>query len=351
MAEARWMHRCLELAAQGRGRTSPNPMVGAVIVRGEHVLSEGWHRAPGQAHAEVDALSGLHGDATGATMYINLEPCCHHGRTPPCTDALIAAGLSRVVVGVIDPDVRMQGKGIAQLQAAGITVEVGVAEVACRALNEAYFSAHDRGRPWVTVKAAITLDGRIADSSGASQWITGPEARAAGHALRDGHDAVLVGSGTLSADDPSLNTRLEGGRDALPVLLDTELSCPLDAKVLRAGRRPLIFCAHDAPESSIDADVVAVARSEAGLDLSAVLAELQSRGVHSILVEGGGMVIRSLLDLELVDRVELFVGPKILAGGPGWVGGQPLALPSAPGFRVVATQTIGQDAHLTLERS
>ena len=258
MAETHWMHRCLTLASQGRGRTAPNPMVGAIIVRGDEVLAEGWHRAPGLAHAELDALNALTTDPAGATMYVNLEPCCHHGRTPPCTDAIIKSGISRVVVGVIDPDPRMQGKGIALLREAGIEVEVGVAEAECRALNEAYFSVLERGRPWVTVKAAITLDGRIADADGASQWITGPQARAAGHALRNGHDAVLVGSGTLQSDDPSLNTRLDGGRDALPVLLDSELRCPADAKVLSAGRRPVIFCAPGAPERTLDADVVRV---------------------------------------------------------------------------------------------
>lgn len=351
MAETRWMHRCLELASQGRGRTAPNPMVGAIIVRGEEVLAEGWHRSPGLAHAEVDALAALARDAAGATMYVNLEPCCHHGRTPPCTDAIIAAGIERVVVGVIDPDPRMQGKGIALLENAGISVEVGVAEADCRALNEAYFSVLERGRPWVTVKAAVTLDGRIADADGISQWITGPEARQAGHGLRDGHDAVLVGSGTLRADDPSLNTRLSGGRDALPVLLDSELSCPAEAKVLDAGRRPVIFCAQSAPERDLPADVVRVARADAGLDLHAVLAHLTDLGVHSVLVEGGGTVIRSLLDQSLVDRIELFLGPKILAGGPGWVGGAPFPLAGAPGFAVIATETVGEDAHLTLERA
>jgi diaminohydroxyphosphoribosylaminopyrimidine deaminase/5-amino-6-(5-phosphoribosylamino)uracil reductase len=326
-------------------------MVGAMIIRGEEILTEGWHRAPGEAHAEVDALDQLQADAAGATMYVNLEPCCHHGRTAPCTDAIIRAGIGRVVVGVIDPDPRMQGKGIAQLEAAGIEVEVGVAEAECRALNEAYFSVLERGRPWVTVKAAITLDGRIADVDGDSQWITGPEARAAGHALRNSHDAVLVGAGTLRADDPSLNTRLDGGRDALPVLLDTDLGCPADAKVLGAGRRPVIYCAQGATSREIPADIVEVPRAETGVALGPVLSDLADRGVHSVLVEGGGKVIRSLLDQGLVDRVELFLGPRILAGGPGWVGGAPFPLAAAPGFTVVATETVGRDAHLTLERA
>ncbi len=351
MAESRWMRQCLALAARGRGRTAPNPMVGAMIVRGDEILAEGWHRSAGTAHAEVDALSRLECDAKGATMYVNLEPCCHHGRTPPCTDAIIKAGISRVVVGVIDPDPRMQGKGIELLTAAGIEVIVGAEEDACRGLNEAYFSVLERGRPWVTVKAAITLDGRIADAEGTSQWITGEAAREAGHRLRNGHDAVLVGAGTLRADDPSLNTRLDDGRDALPVLLDTELGCPDDAKVLHAGRRPVIYCAPSALGRTLPADVVPVPRGDAGLALVPVLEDLADRGIHSVLVEGGGKVIRSLLDQGLVDRIELFLGPKILAGGSGWVGGAPFPLAAAPGFRVIATETVGDDAHLTLERA
>ena len=179
MSDAVWMARCFTLARQGLGRTAPNPMVGAVIVSDGAVIAEGWHRSPGAAHAEVDALNQLEdiGTAAGATMYVNLEPCCHQGRTAPCTDALIAAGIAKVVVGMVDPDERMQGKGIAQLQDAGIEVIVGVEREHARSLNHAYLSAQERGRPWVTVKAAITLDGRIADFEGTSQWITGPESR------------------------------------------------------------------------------------------------------------------------------------------------------------------------------
>jgi len=347
------IQRCLELARQGLGRTAPNPMVGAIIVRDDVVLSEGWHRAPGMAHAEVDAIQNLTGSAKGATMYVNLEPCCHQGRTGPCTDAIIDAGIATVVVGMVDPDPRMQGKGIAQLRAAGIAVEVGIERDACRELNHAYISAQERGRPWVTVKAAITLDGRIADAEGASQWITSDAARAVGHQLRDEHDAVLVGAGTLRADDPSLNTRVEGGRDALPVLLDTDLSCSEDAKVLSAGRRPVIYHGNDVSDrANLEADTVGVARTESGwLDLKAVMADLQSRGVHSILVEGGGQVIRSLLESRMVDRIELFIAGKVLVGGPGWVGGTPYSLSEAPGFQVVRSDIVGPDLHVVLEHA
>ena len=352
MSDQDAMRRCLTLADQGRGRTAPNPMVGAVIARDGEVLAEGWHRAPGLAHAEVDALGRVTGSAEGATMFVNLEPCCHHGRTPPCTDAIIASGIRRVVVGMIDPDPRMQGQGIALLQDAGIAVEVGSEEAACRAQNHAYLSVLERGRPWITVKAAITLDGRIADADGASRWITGEQARQAGHQMRDTHDAVLVGAGTLRADDPALNTRFEGGRNALPVVLDTELGCPEDAAILSAGRRPVLYCAEDAPERVLPADVVRVPRGPNGwLGLDPVLADLAVRGVHSVLVEGGGAVVRSLMDHGYVDRLDLFISAKVLAGGPGWVGGAAYPLSDAPGFSIMRAETVGPDLHVVLERT
>ena len=353
MNDAEWMQRCVSLARQGQGRTAPNPMVGAVIVRDGIVLAEGWHQAPGTAHAELDALRQVDGSATGSTMYVNLEPCCHHGRTPPCTDAIIAAGIQKVVVGMVDPYELVQGKGIQQLRDAGLVVEVGVENDACRALNHAYISALERGRPWVTVKAAITLDGRIADHEGDSQWITSEEARAVGHRLRNSHDAVMVGAGTLRADDPSLNTRVNGGRDALPVILDTELSCAHNARVLSAGRRPVLYHANDvASRAELEADTVGVSRDAQGwLGLDAVLADLLARGVHSVLVEGGGHVIRSLMDQGMVDRIELFIAGKLLVGGPGWVGGEPYALSKAPGFEVVHSEQIGPDLHVVLEHA
>jgi len=346
------MAHCLRLAVQGEGRTAPNPMVGAVVEKNDVVLAEGWHRSPGQDHAEVDALQQIGDRAKGATLYVNLEPCCHHGRTPPCTDAIIAAGVARVVVGMIDPDPRVKGNGITRLRAAGVEVVVGASEADCRVLNSAYLMVHERGRPWITVKAAITLDGRIADVHGESQWITGAASREAGHGLRNTHDAVLVGAGTLRADDPSLNTRIDGGRDAVPVVLDTNLGCPADARVLTAGRRPIIYCAEDAEPRDLPADIVRLPRASHGrLPLLAVVKDLADRGIHSVMVDGGGAVIRGLLDDGLVDRIQLFVAPRILAGGPGWVGGEPYPLTDAPGFVVVATETVANDVHITLERA
>lgn len=358
MNDAAWMSRALELAARARGRVSPNPMVGAVIVRDGELLAEGWHHAPGKAHGEVDALEKVGGQAPGATMYVNLEPCCHWGRTPPCTDAVLASGITRVVVAMVDPDSRVSGRGISILREQGVQVEVGLLEAEARRLNAPYLSAVDRRRPWVQLKAAATLDGRIASASGESRWITGPEARLAGHRLRDAADAILVGSGTLLADDPALTTRIPEGRDALPVVLDGALRCPPDARVLTGSLRALLLTGEDtlaspagaARAAALNADVVGISRDPDGrLSLTAALAELHRRGVQSLLVEGGGRVHRAFLDAGLVDRIELFLAPRLLAGGPGWVAGPGYALAEAPGFKLISVEPTGDDLHLSLE--
>lgn len=350
MSDVFWMRRSLALAARARGRTAPNPMVGAVVVRDGLLIGEGWHRAPGQAHGEVDALARCDESPRGATIYVNLEPCCHWGRTPPCTDALLAAGISRVVVGMVDPDPRVSGRGIEILRRAGVEVEVGVLEADARKLNAAYLCAVERRRPRVLLKAAITLDGRIADSQGASQWITGPAAREAGHKLRDASDAVLVGSGTLLADDPSLNTRLPNGRDALPVVLDGALRTPPHAKLLRAGRRPVLFAGPDAPDPGLPADIVRIPRGDDGdLDLARALNHLLGLGVQQVLVEGGARVHRSFLAAGLVDELHLFLAPKVLGAGPAWLAGPGWSLDGAPGFSLVSSTPVGPDLHLVYQ--
>jgi diaminohydroxyphosphoribosylaminopyrimidine deaminase / 5-amino-6-(5-phosphoribosylamino)uracil reductase len=347
-----FMERALALARRGVGRTSPNPMVGCVIVRDGAVIAEGWHHAPGRLHAEREALAPLNGRAPGATAYVSLEPCCHQGRTPPCTEALLKSGVSRVVVAMVDPYTEVAGQGIAILRAAGIQVDVGVCEAEARRLNAPFISHCVAGRPLVILKAGVTLDGRIASAAGESQWITGPEARARGHQLRHEVDAVMVGSGTLLADDPGLNTRLPDGpgADAIPVILDTALQIPAGSRVLTAGRRPLIFCAPDAPTRALPADVVRVARGPAGLAPAPILAALHAREIQSVLVEGGGRVHRTWLDAGVVDRVHLFVAPRVLAGGPGWVAGPGYALSQAPTLRITSSAVVGNDVELVLER-
>ena len=349
--DALWMRRAIALAHNGLGRTAPNPTVGAVIVRDGQVLGEGWTAPYGGPHAEVNALRGV--DARGATMYVSLEPCCWHGKTPPCTDALLASGIERVVVGMVDPHPKVQGRGLEILRAAGIEVDVGTEEEACRDLNAGFIQAHEQGRPRVWLKAAATLDGFLADHAGTSKWITSPEARKEGHRMRDRCDAILVGSGTLIADDPALTTRgIEGGRDALRVVIDTNLRCPEDARILKVGQRPpVLFCARDAPDRQLSARIVRVPRAEGGLDLSAVLGELCKRHVHNVLVEGGPQISRALLDLGAVDRLLLFLAPKLLAGGSGFMAGQPFDLAQAPNFRIRGSRRVGPDLLIDLEAS
>ncbi len=350
MNEARWMRRCLELADRAAGRTSPNPLVGAVVLRAQQVVGEGWHERAGAPHAEVVALARAGAAAQGATLYVNLEPCCHQGRTPPCTDAIVRAGISRVVVGMPDPNPRVAGRGIERLRAAGVQVELSSLESDCMALNRAFTCAMTQARPLVVLKAAATLDGRIATTTGESRWITGPQAREHVHRLRDRHDAVLVGSGTALADDPRLDTRRPGGRDAVPVLLDSRLRVPPSAQVFAAGRRALVYsCAP--PPADHPATVVRVEASSAGVQLQAVLADLCQRGLQSVLVEGGGEVHRAFLDAGLVDRVLLYLAPRILAGGPGWVAGPGIArLSQAWQLRLLRSEQLGEDLLLELER-
>lgn len=341
--DAHWMRRCLHLARRAEGRTAPNPMVGSVIVRQGQVLAEGWHEAPGRPHAEPAALARLEGPPEGATLYVNLEPCCTWGRTPPCTDALLAARIQRVVIGMVDPHPQVNGRGIEILRAAGVDVVVGVEEEACQALNVGFTRVVTRGRPAVWLKAAATLDGRIADHQGRSRWITGPQARGEVHALRDRVDAVLVGSGTLLADDPALTTRgVEGGRDPLPVLLDGGLRVPAAARVLGGMRRPVVYCRADAPARELPADVVRL-HAHGHLPLPEVLADLARRGVNHLLVEGGATIHRAFLDAGVVDRVLLYLAPHLLAAGPSWVGGPPWDLGAGPRLRVDTVSTVGED--------
>lgn len=347
--DALYMGNALEVARRAFGRTAPNPPVGAVVVRDGVVIAEGWTQPPGSDHAEPHALRTLDFSAAGATMYVTLEPCCFHGRTPPCTDAVLRSGIRRVVVGCVDPFPLVAGKGIARLREAGVEVEVGVREAECRRTMLGFLRAVTVGLPEVTLKAALTLDGRIASATGESRWITGPSAREAGHRLRDTHDAVLVGVETVLADDCALTTRFPGGRDATPVVLDTRLRSPGSAKVFHAGRPALVYTAAEAPPG-FPATVIPSPAGEGGLSVEAVLRDLARRGFHRVLAEGGGRVHRSLLDGGFVDRMELFVSGRVLAGGPGFVGGAGFALADAPCFRFVRGEPVGDDFHLVLEK-
>ena len=347
--DAAFLRRALALAAQGQGRTAPNPMVGAVLVGSAGVLAAGWHRAPGLPHAVGDALSKVGGRADGATLYVNLEPCCHTGRTPPCTEALLASGVRRIVVGMVDPDPRVRGRGIRALRDGGVLVEVGLMAEECRRLNAPYLRARNRGRPLVALKAGVTLDGRIADDGGRSKWITSAAARAVAHQLRDRHDAVLVGSGTLLADDPSLNTRIDGGRDARPVVLVSACTCPREPGSCRRGGRPWSSAgttrrsarAGPGDDRRMRGRPRASTWSWSSRTWSpAASAASWSRAAQGAPEPAGGRRGRPDPPLHAA---------PVLAGGPGWMGGPPLALADAPRFQLVSADVVGPDVHLVLE--
>ncbi|MBW1878018.1 MAG: bifunctional diaminohydroxyphosphoribosylaminopyrimidine deaminase/5-amino-6-(5-phosphoribosylamino)uracil reductase RibD [Deltaproteobacteria bacterium] len=341
------MDRAIEAARKGLGSTAPNPAVGAVIVRGDDLLAEGTTRPVGGLHAEVVALEAarLAGvEVGGATMYITLEPCCHHGRTPPCTDALVDSGIRRVVVGVVDPFPLMRGNGLRQLREAGIEVVLGVRAERCAEVVRGFARAVTAGLPEVSCKVASTLDGHIAAHDGQSQWITGEGARQHGHLLRAQHDAILVGIGTVLADDPRLTCRVREGADPVPVVLDSALRIPADAALFDHPRRPVVLCAQDAPDRDLSADVVRIARGSRGIDIEAGLRALVQHGLHRVLVEGGGRVHRSLFDARLVDTLYLYLGGLVLPGGIPWLGGEPAQdLASAPRLGTPVVERVGDD--------
>jgi diaminohydroxyphosphoribosylaminopyrimidine deaminase/5-amino-6-(5-phosphoribosylamino)uracil reductase len=316
------MARALELAERGLGRTFPNPPVGAVFVRGGRVLGEGYHHRAGAPHAEIEALKAAGGRVRGATLYVTLEPCSHYGRTPPCADALLDLGLARVVVAMLDPNPRVRGRGLRRLREARIPVEVGSGEAEARRLTEGYRCRVLRGRPLVTLKLALTLDGRIASASGDARWITGPAARGLVHAMRDVSDAVLVGAGTVRADDPRLTCRLPGGRDPIRVVVaGARVSLPLRARVLRQGGGPtwVAVPAAAAPRRVAalrqrGVEVVVVPGRGPRVELQALMRLLGARGLTSLLVEGGSALAAAALRARIVDRVVFFLAPVILGG-------------------------------------
>jgi diaminohydroxyphosphoribosylaminopyrimidine deaminase/5-amino-6-(5-phosphoribosylamino)uracil reductase len=317
--DRRHMARALELARQGLYTTHPNPRVGCVVVRDGQVVGEGWHRRAGEPHAEIHALAAAGDRARGATAYITLEPCCHHGRTPPCSEALIAAGVKRVVVAMQDPNPQVAGGGLAALRASGIETAYGLLEAEARALNRGFISRMTRGRPWVRIKAGMSLDGRIAAANGESRWITGEAAREDVHRLRAEAGAVISGIGTVLADDPSLNVRLPGEWDPpLRVVLDTQLRMPELARMLGLPGRTLVLTA-EAEDSSAwkaltrsGAELHRLPAVNGQLDLAAVLALLGRLQVNELLVEAGPTLSGALLQAGLTDELVLYFSPCLL---------------------------------------
>lgn len=326
------MRRALALTRRGLGSSSPNPAVGAVVVADGRVVGQGWHAKAGEPHAEVHALGQAGPLARGATIYVTLEPCHHAGRTPPCTQAVLAAGIARVVYGASDPNPRVAGGGGRFLAELGLALTPGVLGDAC-AWEHRFFLAHvTTGRPYVILKTAATLDGKTATVTGHGRWITGPASRRFVHRVRGWVDAIMVGSGTALADDPQLTCRLPGHRNPLRVVVDSRLRLPSGAKVLDPAQEPgcLVACGRDVPEAQAQrlrqagAQVLPLpAGPEGGVDLAALLAELGSRGVTSLLAEGGSGLAWSLLHGGLVDELMYFFAPKLVGGAsaPGMVGG------------------------------
>jgi diaminohydroxyphosphoribosylaminopyrimidine deaminase / 5-amino-6-(5-phosphoribosylamino)uracil reductase len=326
-----YMRRALNLARQAIGRTSPNPMVGAVIVKDGLIIGEGYHHKAGMPHAEVHALDAAGEQARGATLYVTLEPCSHYGRTGPCAEAVIRAGIKKVVVAMTDPNPQVAGRGLTLLRAAGIEIVEGVLAAEAAKLNEIFIKWISTGMPFGLMKTAMTMDGKIATRTGQSKWITGEISRERVHLLRDNYDAIMVGIGTMLADDPQLTTRLsQGGKNPLRVIVDSFARTPLSAKVLTDGQAPTIIAVTcDAPEYNvlalreIGAEVLIMPRSVTGVDLRELFGHLAKRDITSVLIEGGAAINAAALAANIVDKIQAFVAPKIIGGNgaPGPIGG------------------------------
>ncbi|MCZ7563674.1 MAG: bifunctional diaminohydroxyphosphoribosylaminopyrimidine deaminase/5-amino-6-(5-phosphoribosylamino)uracil reductase RibD [Burkholderiales bacterium] len=352
-ADREHMARALDLAGRGLYTTTPNPRVGCVIVRDATVVGEGWHARAGEPHAEVNALAQAGGRAAGATAYVTLEPCSHHGRTPPCTAALVAAKVRRVVAALQDPNPKVAGDGLAQLRAAGIEVGVGLLEEAARELNIGFVSRMKRGRPWVRLKVAASLDGRIALADGRSQWITGVEARRDGHAFRARACAVLTGIGTVRDDDPRLTVReVQTTRQPLRVVLDSRLELPPAARVLEGGN-VLVAAAVDDPAKRAalaerGAEVLVLANDTGKVDLAALVRELACRGTNEVHVEAGVTLNGALFAAGLVDELVVYLAPSLLGDSArGMFHLPPLAsLEQAPRLALREVSRVGEDVRL-----
>lgn len=313
------MQRALELAAQGAWTTPPNPQVGCVICHGHNIIAEGWHEKPGEPHAEIIALARAGERARGATVYVTLEPCSHHGRTGPCCDALIAAGVERVYVAAGDPNPLVNGEGIKRLTEAGITTEVGLLQAEARRLNAGFFNRFERGRPRLRLKLAASLDGRTATRNGHSQWITGPQARDDVQQLRAGAGAILTGIGTVLADDPALNVRVAGAsRQPLRVIVDSGLRTPPAARMLKPPGEVLIVTVAGRPTPASawsdlsNVEIVEVSADNGRVDMRALLELLASRQINDVHVECGAVLAGELMSKRLVDELIVYLAPRLV---------------------------------------
>ncbi len=357
-ADRHFMTIALEQAAQGCYTTDPNPCVGAVLVKNQTIVGTGYHKRAGEPHAECHALAAAGTQAQGATVYVTLEPCCHQGRTPPCTQALIAAGVQRVVVAMQDPNPRVAGQGIAALQAAGISTQVGLLETEARALNPGFIQRMTQGKPLVRLKLAMSLDGRTAMANGESQWITSPEARADVHRLRSASSAILTGIGTVLADDPALTARPDNGisRQPLRIVLDSQARMPPQARMLHLPGQTLLITGPDIPTAqrqtlqTAGADIINLPLSGNRLSLPHLLPHLIERELNTLLIECGPTLAGSVLQADIVDELIVYLAPCLL-------GDQARGLVTLPGLQhltqrlslqLTETQPIGPDLRLTL---
>jgi diaminohydroxyphosphoribosylaminopyrimidine deaminase/5-amino-6-(5-phosphoribosylamino)uracil reductase len=359
--DIRWMGRALELAGRGAGLTSPNPIVGAVLVAAGRAAGEGFHARAGGAHAEAGALAQAGAAARGATLYVTLEPCNHRGRTPPCVEAIRTAGVKRVVIGTRDPNPRVPGGGADALAGTGVEVAMGCREREAIALNQVFITAARRGRPHVTLKWAATLDGATADSRRSSRWVTGTQARLEAHRLRSRADAVVVGIGTALADDPALDVRLGSPwpREPFRVVVDSFARLPVTARLIEAGRpERALVAVTDAADAErvgeLEARGVTVLRcksQEGHVDVTDLVSRLGGLDVSGILVEGGGTLASAFLEAGLVDRIVAFTAPMLLGGAasPRAVGGAGLLLPEAIRLEGVAVRSVGADLMVEAE--
>ncbi len=330
MTDEFYMRRAIELAKKGRGWTNPNPMVGAVIVKNGSIIGEGYHEKCGELHAERNAIASLTESAEGATIYVTLEPCCHYGKTPPCTEAILEQKIARVVIGSRDPNPKVSGKGAKILREAGVQVEEDFLREECDALNPVFFHYITTGLPYVVMKYAMTADGKIATKTGASKWISGEEARSLVHEMRHDYMAIMAGIGTVLADDPMLNVRLEGKKSPVRIICDSMLRIPLDSQICQtagryrtivayAGEKGNAICLEEKKRSLEKLGVVLLrVPSEKGeINLQLLMRKLGELGIDSVLIEGGGTLNEDALQSGIVNEVKAFIAPKIFGGRGG----------------------------------
>ena len=359
MTDRDYMARAIELAKKGTGWTSPNPLVGAVIVKDERIIGEGYHARYGELHAERNAIASLMESAEGATIYVTLEPCCHYGKTPPCTEAILEQKIGRVVIGSRDPNPKVAGKGAAILREAGIVVEEDFMREECDRLNPVFFHYITTKTPYVVMKYAMTADGKIATKTGASKWITGAASREEVHRMRHRYMGIMAGIGTVLADDPLLNNRLENGKSPIRMVCDSHLRIPIQSQICRSADqyRTIVACGEGNPEkekqlNEMGLEVVHFPDENGQVDLKALMAYLGGQGIDSILLEGGGTLNEAALQAGVVQRIMAFIAPKIFGGerAKSPVAGDGVILPKdGYALRLENVRQIGEDLLLEYE--